>query len=42
MIFLYELGQGFNPCPNMRGSELEYGGIVEKMKKLDGKFKVRR
>jgi len=22
-------------------SELEYGGIVEKMKKLDGKFKVR-
>jgi hypothetical protein len=25
----------------MRGSELEYGGIVEKMKKLDGQFKIR-
>jgi fructose 1,6-bisphosphate aldolase/phosphatase len=33
--------QGFSGCAMLSYSELEYGGIVEKMKKLDGKFKVR-
>ncbi|MFQ6032164.1 MAG: fructose-1,6-bisphosphate aldolase/phosphatase [Candidatus Zixiibacteriota bacterium] len=34
--------QGFSGCAMLPYSELEYGGIVEKMKKLDGKFKVRK
>ena len=34
--------QGFSGCAMLPYSELEYGGIVEKMKKLDGKFTVRR
>ena len=33
--------QGFSGCAMLAYSELEYGGIVEKMKKLDGKFRVR-
>jgi fructose 1,6-bisphosphate aldolase/phosphatase len=33
--------QGFSGCAMLPYKELEYGGIVEKMKKLDGKFKVR-
>ena len=34
--------QGFSGCAMLPYSELEYGGIVEKMKKLDGKFRVRK
>jgi len=34
--------QGFSGCAMLPYSELEYGGIVEKMKKLDGKFKLRK
>jgi fructose 1,6-bisphosphate aldolase/phosphatase len=34
--------QGFSGCAMLSYSELEYGGIVEKMKKLDGKFTVRK
>jgi fructose 1,6-bisphosphate aldolase/phosphatase len=34
--------QGFFGCAMLPYSELEYGGIVEKMRKLDGKFVVRR
>jgi fructose 1,6-bisphosphate aldolase/phosphatase len=34
--------QGFSGCAMLPYSELEYGGIVEKMKKLDGKFKIRK
>jgi fructose 1,6-bisphosphate aldolase/phosphatase len=34
--------QGFSGAAMLHYKELEYGGIVEKMKKLDGKFKVRR
>jgi fructose 1,6-bisphosphate aldolase/phosphatase len=34
--------QGFSGCAMLPYSELEYGGIVEKMKKLDGKFTVRK
>jgi fructose 1,6-bisphosphate aldolase/phosphatase len=34
--------QGFSGCAMLPYSELEYGGIVEKMKKLDGKFSVRK
>ncbi len=33
--------QGFSGCAMLPYGELEYGGIVEKMKKLDGKFTVR-
>ncbi len=33
--------QGFSGCAMLPYSELEYGGIVEKMKKLDEKFKIR-
>lgn len=33
--------QGFSGCAMLPYSELEYGGIVEKMKKLDGKFKIK-
>jgi len=33
--------QGFSGCAMLPYGELEYGGIVEKMKKLDGKFVVR-
>ena len=33
--------QGFSGCAMLPYPELEYGGIVEKMKKLDGKFKLR-
>jgi fructose 1,6-bisphosphate aldolase/phosphatase len=33
--------QGFSGAAMLPYSELEYGGIVEKMKKLDGRFKVR-
>ena len=32
--------QGFSGAAMLPYSELEYGGIVEKMKKLDGKFKT--
>ncbi len=34
--------QGFSGASMLPYSELEYGGIVEKMKKLDGKFTVRK
>jgi fructose 1,6-bisphosphate aldolase/phosphatase len=34
--------QGFSGAAMLHYKELEYGGIVEKMRKLDGKFKVRR
>jgi len=34
--------QGFSGIAMLPYSELEYGGIVEKMKKLDGQFKVRK
>jgi fructose 1,6-bisphosphate aldolase/phosphatase len=34
--------QGFSGCAMLPYSELEYGGIVEKMKKLDSKFKIRK
>ena len=34
--------QGFSGCAMLPYSELEYGGIVEKMKKLDRMFKVRK
>ncbi|MEW5785735.1 MAG: fructose-1,6-bisphosphate aldolase/phosphatase [Bacillota bacterium] len=34
--------QGFSGPAMLPYSELEYGGIVEKMKKLDGKFKLDR
>jgi fructose 1,6-bisphosphate aldolase/phosphatase len=34
--------QGFSGIAMLPYSELEYGGIVEKMKKLDGLFKVRK
>jgi len=34
--------QGFSGSAMLPYKELEYGGIVEKMKKLDGKFKVRK
>ena len=33
--------QGFSGCAMLGYSELEYGGIVEKMKKLESKFKVK-
>ncbi|MBP6914445.1 fructose 1,6-bisphosphatase, partial [Candidatus Parcubacteria bacterium] len=33
--------QGFFGNAMLPYSELEYGGIVEKMKKLEGKFKIR-
>jgi fructose 1,6-bisphosphate aldolase/phosphatase len=33
--------QGFSGAAMLPYSELEYGGIVDKMKKLDGRFKVR-
>ncbi|MCK4272183.1 fructose 1,6-bisphosphatase, partial [bacterium] len=33
--------QGFSGPAMLPYSELEYGGIVEKMKKLDKKFQVR-
>ncbi len=33
--------QGFSGCAMLPYSELEYGGIVEKMKKLDEKFKIK-
>ena len=33
--------QGFSGCAMLPYGELEYGGIVEKMKKLDDKFTVR-
>jgi fructose 1,6-bisphosphate aldolase/phosphatase len=33
--------QGFSGAAMLHYPELEYGGIVEKMKKLDSKFKVR-
>ncbi len=33
--------QGFSGCAMLPYSELEYGGIVDKMKKLDGKFRLR-
>ncbi|RLA84944.1 MAG: fructose 1,6-bisphosphatase, partial [Deltaproteobacteria bacterium] len=33
--------QGFSGAAMLPYSELEYGGIVEKMKKLEGKFYVR-
>ncbi|RTZ91998.1 MAG: fructose 1,6-bisphosphatase, partial [Deltaproteobacteria bacterium] len=33
--------QGFSGCAMLPYGELEYGGIVEKMKNLDGKFTVR-
>ena len=32
--------QGFSGAAMLPYSELEYGGIVEKLKKLDGKFKI--
>ncbi len=34
--------QGFSGAAMLPYKELEYGGIVEKMKKLDSKFKVRK
>ena len=34
--------QGFSGASMLHYSELEYGGIVDKMKKLDGAFKVRK
>ena len=34
--------QGFSGAAMLPYSELEYGGIVEKMKKLDGKFTVKK
>jgi fructose 1,6-bisphosphate aldolase/phosphatase len=34
--------QGFSGAAMLHYKELEYGGIVEKMKKLDGKFRVRK
>ena len=34
--------QGFSGCAMLPYSELEYGGIVEKMKELDSKFKVKK
>jgi len=34
--------QGFSGCAMLPYSELEYGGIVEKMKKLEDKFKIRK
>lgn len=34
--------QGFSGSAMLHYKELEYGGIVEKMKKLDGKFKIRK
>jgi fructose 1,6-bisphosphate aldolase/phosphatase len=34
--------QGFSGVAMLHYKELEYGGIVEKMKKLDGKFKIRK
>ena len=34
--------QGFSGAAMLPYSELEYGGIVEKMKKLDARFKVRK
>jgi fructose 1,6-bisphosphate aldolase/phosphatase len=34
--------QGFSGAAMLPYSELEYGGIVEKMKQLDGKFMVRK
>ena len=33
--------QGFSGCAMLPYSELEYGGIVEKMKKLDKKLKIK-
>jgi len=33
--------QGFSGCAMLPYAELEYGGIVEKMKKLDKRFVVR-
>ncbi|KPL04340.1 MAG: fructose 1,6-bisphosphatase [candidate division Zixibacteria bacterium SM23_73_2] len=33
--------QGFSGCAMLPYSELEYGGIVEKMKKLDKRFKIK-
>jgi len=32
--------QGFSGCAMLPYSELEYGGIVEKMKKLDKRFNI--
>jgi fructose 1,6-bisphosphate aldolase/phosphatase len=32
--------QGFSGCAMLPYSELEYGGIVERLKRLDGKFSV--
>jgi fructose 1,6-bisphosphate aldolase/phosphatase len=34
--------QGFSGAAMLNYKELEYGGIVEKMKKLDVKFKFRK
>ena len=34
--------QGFSGCAMLGYDELEYGGIVDKMKKLESKFKVRK
>jgi fructose 1,6-bisphosphate aldolase/phosphatase len=34
--------QGFSGAAMLPYSELEYGGIVEKMRKLDSRFKVRK
>jgi fructose 1,6-bisphosphate aldolase/phosphatase len=34
--------QRFSGYAMLPYSELEYGGIVEKMKKLDSKFKIRK
>jgi fructose 1,6-bisphosphate aldolase/phosphatase len=34
--------QGFSGIAMLNYSELEYGGIVEKMKRLDKQFKVRK
>jgi fructose 1,6-bisphosphate aldolase/phosphatase len=34
--------QGFSGAAMLPYSELEYGGIVDKMKNLDGRFKVNK
>jgi fructose 1,6-bisphosphate aldolase/phosphatase len=34
-------GQGFSGAAMLPDSELEYGGIVERMEKLDKLFKIR-
>jgi fructose 1,6-bisphosphate aldolase/phosphatase len=40
MKSIYMREQGFSGCAMLPMKELEYGGIVERLAKLEGRFKV--